>query len=87
MTAYHAGKTQYSTALKICNQSKNRSAELLPTDSHRVFLSHLSDDRPGADYINASWLTGESVLFILNLMRTSIQVSIAEKASLCVNTH
>ena len=58
MTAYHAGRTQYSTALKICNQSKNRSADLLPTDSHRVFLSPLSENE-GADYINASWLTGE----------------------------
>ena len=57
VTAYHAGRSQYSTALKICNQSKNRSAELLPTDSHRVFLSPLSDN-DGADYINASWLTG-----------------------------
>ena len=56
--AYHAGKTQYSTALKICNQSKNRSPDLLPTDSHRVFLSP-SSDSDGADYINASWLTGQ----------------------------
>jgi len=55
--AYHAGKTQYSTALKICNQSKNRSTDLLPTDSHRVFLSPGSEDE-GSDYINASWLTG-----------------------------
>ena len=58
MCAYHAGKTQYSTALKICNQSKNRSPDLLPTDSHRVFLSP-SSDSDGADYINASWLTGQ----------------------------
>ena len=58
VTAYHAGRTQYSTALKICNQSKNRSAELLPTDSHRVFLSPLSEN-DGAANINASWLTGE----------------------------
>ena len=57
MTGYHAGRSQYSTALKICNQSKNRSAELLPTDSHRVFLSPVADN-DGADYINASWLTG-----------------------------
>ena len=55
--SYHAGKTQYSTALRICNQSKNRSPDLLPTDSHRVFLSP-NDDHDGADYINASWLTG-----------------------------
>ena len=55
--SYHAGKTQYSTALRICNQSKNRSADLLPTDSHRVFLSPTHDNE-GADYINASWLTG-----------------------------
>ena len=55
--SYHAGKTQYSTALKICNQSKNRSADLLPTDSHRVFLSPGSECE-GSDYINASWLTG-----------------------------
>ena len=88
--AYHAGKTQYSTALKICNQvassflyitniliftkhknhkkvwqklslqSKNRSTDLLPTDSHRVFLSPGSEDE-GSDYINASWLTGDVV--------------------------
>ena len=58
--AYHAGKTQYSTALRICNQSKNRSPDLLPTDSHRVFLSPSSED-DGADYINASWLTGEAI--------------------------
>ena len=87
--AYHAGKTQYSTALKICNQvassflyitniliftkhknhtkvwqqlslqSKNRSTDLLPTDSHRVFLSPGSEDE-GSDYINASWLTGDN---------------------------
>ena len=57
--SYHAGKTQYSTALRICNQSKNRSADLLPTDSHRVFLSPTHDNE-GADYINASWLTGDS---------------------------
>ena len=62
MCAYHAGKTQYSTALKICNQSKNRSPDLLPTDSHRVFLSP-SSDSDGADYINASWLTGQCQSF------------------------
>ena len=39
-------------------QSKNRSTDLLPTDSHRVFLSPGSEDE-GSDYINASWLTGD----------------------------
>ena len=41
-----------------CFQSKNRSTDLLPTDSHRVFLSPGSEDE-GSDYINASWLTGD----------------------------
>ena len=40
-------------------QSKNRSTDLLPTDSHRVFLSPGSEDE-GSDYINASWLTGDA---------------------------
>ena len=59
MTSYHPQKSQYSSALLICNQSKNRSPDLLATDSSRIYLTP-SSDRDDSDYINASWLPGES---------------------------
>ena len=81
VTSYHGGKTQYSTALSICNQSKNRSPDLLPTDSHRVFLSPAADCE-GADYINASWLTGTvPTNNNSSLTSLSIQVSTIVKVS------
>ena len=59
VTSYHPPKSQYSSALLICNQSKNRSPDLLATDSSRIYLTP-SSDRDDSDYINASWLPGES---------------------------
>jgi len=57
LTCYHPGKSQYSTALRVINQPKNRSPDLLSTDSARVFLNP-GGEIDGDDYINASWLTG-----------------------------
>ena len=57
VTSYHPPKSQFSSAMKVCNQSKNRSPDLLATDTSRVFLNPTSEQE-GADYINASWLTG-----------------------------
>ena len=59
VTSYHPPKSQYSSALLICNQSKNRSPDLLATDSSRIYLTP-SSDRDDSDYINASWLPGRS---------------------------
>lgn len=56
---YHPGKSQYSTALRVINQPKNRSPDLLATDSARVFLNP-GGEMDGDDYINASWLMGKS---------------------------
>ena len=53
VTSYHPPKSQYSSALLICNQSKNRSPDLLATDSARIYLTP-SSDRDDSDYINAS---------------------------------
>lgn len=58
LTCYHPGKSQYSTALRVINQPKNRSPDLLSTDSARVFLNP-GGEIDGDDYINASWLTGK----------------------------
>ncbi|QQP36813.1 Uncharacterized protein FKW44_022021, partial [Caligus rogercresseyi] len=54
VSAHHPGKNDYTSALKICNQSKNRSSEFLASDSHRVYLNSTEID--GSDYINASWI-------------------------------
>ncbi|CAB4063723.1 PTPRG [Lepeophtheirus salmonis] len=56
VSTYHPGKSEYSSALKICNQSKNRSSEFLALDSYRVYLN--STELDGSDYINASWIPG-----------------------------
>ena len=86
VTSYHGGKTQYSTALSICNQSKNRSTDLLPTDSHRVFLSPAAHSE-GADYINASWLTGTvPTNNAFSLTYLPVQVSTTVKGSSCPST-
>ena len=61
LTCYHPGKSQYSTALRVINQPKNRSPDLLSTDSARVFLNP-GGEIDGDDYINASWLTGKLFL-------------------------
>ena len=37
---------------------KNRSPDLLATDTNRVYLNP-TGDYEGTDYINASWMTGE----------------------------
>ena len=42
----------------MINQPKNRSPDLLATDSARVFLNP-GGEIDGDDYINASWLTGK----------------------------
>ncbi|XP_059092018.1 tyrosine-protein phosphatase 99A-like [Tigriopus californicus] len=57
LSTYHPPKSQYSSALKIFNQHKNRSPDLLATDSSRVYLNPTSET-DGSDYINASWLLG-----------------------------
>ena len=61
VTTYHPGKSQYSTALKVTNQSKNRSPDYLASDSSRVFLSPIVDTE-GEDYINASWISGKHLI-------------------------
>ena len=58
VTSYTPGKGQYSTALRVCNQSKNRSADLIATDCSRVFLTP-NPELDGEDYINASYVSGE----------------------------
>lgn len=58
IASYHPGKSQYSTALRVANQPKNRSPDLLSTDSARVFLNP-GGEMDGDDYINASWLMGK----------------------------
>ena len=58
IASYHPGKSQYSTALRVTNQPKNRSPDLLSTDSARVFLNP-GGEMDGDDYINASWLMGK----------------------------
>ena len=65
VTTYHPGKSQYSTALKVSNQPKNRSPDLLASDSSRVFLSPIIDAH-GDDYINASWISGKNTGVISN---------------------
>ena len=64
LTCYHPGKSQYSTALRVINQPKNRSPDLLSTDSARVFLNP-GGEIDGDDYINASWLTGKLALLFV----------------------
>ena len=54
---YHPGKSQYSTAMRVINQPKNRCPDFLATDSARVFLNP-GGEMDGDDYINASWLMG-----------------------------
>ncbi|XP_040566309.2 putative receptor-type tyrosine-protein phosphatase mosPTP-1 isoform X2 [Lepeophtheirus salmonis] len=54
--SHYPSKSEFSSALKICNQSKNRSSEFLASDSSRVYLNSTEID--GSDYINASWLPG-----------------------------
>ena len=61
VTTYHPGKSQYSTALRVTNQSKNRSPDYLASDSSRVFLSPIVDTE-GEDYINASWISGKHMI-------------------------
>lgn len=61
VTTYHPGKSQYSTALRVTNQSKNRSPDYLASDSSRVFLSPIVDTE-GEDYINASWISGKPLI-------------------------
>ena len=58
VTSYHPPKSQYASALKVCNHMKNKSPDHLATDSSRVYLNPTSDAE-GSDYINASWLMGE----------------------------
>lgn len=58
VTTYHPPKSQYASALKVCNHMKNKSPDHLATDSSRVYLNPTSDAE-GSDYINASWLMGE----------------------------
>jgi protein tyrosine phosphatase len=60
VTTYHPGKSQYSTALRVTNQPKNRSPDYLSSDSSRVFLSPIVDVE-GEDYINASWISGKKI--------------------------
>ena len=62
IASYHPGKSQYSTALRVTNQPKNRSPDLLSTDSARVFLNP-GGEMDGDDYINASWLMGKFSFF------------------------
>ena len=62
VTSYHPPKSQYASALKVCNHMKNKSPDHLATDSSRVYLNPTSDAE-GSDYINASWLMGEMDLF------------------------
>ena len=62
VNTYHPGKSQYSTALRVVNQCKNRCPDLLASDTSRVFLSP-SGEIDGDDYINASWLMGEWHIF------------------------
>ena len=69
LTCYHPGKSQYSTALRVINQPKNRSPDLLSTDSARVFLNP-GGEIDGDDYINASWLTGK--LFLQGFINCSL---------------
>ena len=57
VSTYHPGKSQYSTAMRVVNQPKNRCPDLLATDSARVFLNP-GGEIDGDDYINASWLMG-----------------------------
>jgi hypothetical protein len=62
VTSYHPPKSQYSSALRVYNQHKNRSPDLLATDASRVFLRPAASNagsEDGSDYVNASWLMGE----------------------------
>ena len=52
---------ELTSALKEYNMPKNRGRELLPLDGARVHLTP-KPGIDGSDYINASWIMGESLL-------------------------
>lgn len=53
---YHG---DYRSALKHCNRDKNRYSNVLPLEKSRVVLNTV-DGIEGSDYINASFVRGES---------------------------
>ena len=56
-TGHHAHESQYSSALKPCNQCKNQNFDFLPVEASRLSLLSKGGIE-GSDYINATWLHG-----------------------------
>lgn len=53
----------FSIGNQTFNRDKNRYQNIIPLDKHRVVLQQ-EDQKPGSDYINASWITMDKITYI-----------------------